>query len=52
MKKKLNRRNLLALANEEKAAARLYRQLGFWRFARDEAKHAFIFGKMAKRMKK
>jgi hypothetical protein len=43
---------LKALANEERKTAKLYRKYGFWRFAKDEAKHAFIFGRMAKRKNK
>lgn len=50
--KKLTHKNLVALANEERSAAKMYKKMGFWRFSRDEAKHAFILGKMAKRLKK
>ena len=50
--KQLTHRMLKALANEERRTAKLYRKYGFWRFAKDEAKHAFIFGRMAKRKRK
>lgn len=50
--KRLTHRMLKALANEERRTAKLYKRYGFWRFAKDEAKHAFIFGKMAERKKK
>jgi uncharacterized protein YbaP (TraB family) len=49
--KKLTHKMLKAFANEERKTAKLYRKYGFWRFAKDEAKHAFIFGRMAKRKK-
>lgn len=49
---KFSHRQLLALANEERQTARLYQQMGLWRFARDERKHAFVFGKMAQKVKK
>ena len=50
--KQITHRMLKALANEERKTAKLYRQYGFWRFAKDEAKHAYIFGRMARRKKK
>jgi uncharacterized protein YbaP (TraB family) len=50
--KKLTYKMLKALANEERRTAKLYKQYGFWRFAKDEAKHSFIFGKMAARKRK
>jgi len=50
--KTLTSKILKALANEERRTAKLYKKYGFWRFAKDEAKHAFIFGKMAKRKRR
>ena len=52
MRKRITRQELMDLANEEAETAQLYKKYGLWRFARDEAKHAFVFKKMADKMKR
>jgi len=51
-RKRLGYAKLLQLANEEAKTARLYKEWGFWRFARDEHKHSMTFRKIAQRMRK
>jgi hypothetical protein len=46
---KPTRKLLMAMAREEAKTAKFYRRLGFKRFASDEARHAFVFAKLAKR---
>ena len=46
---KPTKRMLLAMAKEEAKTAKLYRRMGFKRFASDEARHSFVFAKLAKR---
>lgn len=49
LKRKVSAKKLRAFAREEKSTARLYRRLGFKSQARQEARHAAFFKKMAGR---
>jgi hypothetical protein len=43
---------LLEIANEKKKTAKRFDAMGFWRFARDDERHAHTIKQIVKRLRK